>query len=154
MYCNAKHIKTIILNVTSTVLTRFSFIWPSDLYFFYLIWPLYQHGLDIIKTTFWQSFNLLKVKMWPLELMMMNLWRCLPSRSAIMPFGEQLSFISIFNLISISRQTIFLEDYSYIYCVSIIGSGDGRYKNIVIWLFLNIYKLQTKSAIVFDMINR
>ena len=23
----------------SPVLTRFSFIWPSDLYFFYLIWP-------------------------------------------------------------------------------------------------------------------
>ena len=34
MYCNAKHIKTIIMNATSTVLTRFSFIWPSDLYFF------------------------------------------------------------------------------------------------------------------------
>ena len=33
MYCNAKHIKTIILNATSTVLTILSFIWPSDLYF-------------------------------------------------------------------------------------------------------------------------
>ena len=34
MYCNVKYIKTIILNATSTVLTRFFFIWPSDLYFF------------------------------------------------------------------------------------------------------------------------
>ena len=66
MYCNAKHIKTIILNATSTVLTIFSFIWLSDLYFFYLIWPIFQHGQDIIKTTFWR-FNLLKVKMRPPE---------------------------------------------------------------------------------------
>ena len=48
---NAKHIKTIILtkiqNPISKVLTRFSFIWHSDLFFFL---PLFEHGLDITKT--------------------------------------------------------------------------------------------------------
>ena len=51
---NAKHIKTIILtkiqNATSIVLTRFSFIWPSGLYFLLPDMTHIPHGLHIIKT--------------------------------------------------------------------------------------------------------
>ena len=49
---NAKHMKTIILtkiqNATSRVLTRFSFIVPSD-QVFYLIWPSFELILDLME---------------------------------------------------------------------------------------------------------
>ena len=60
---NAKHIKTIILTknqMKPPVLTRFSFIWPSDLFCLPNM-TTFEHGLDI-KTNILTKFQLAQSK--------------------------------------------------------------------------------------------